>query len=466
LAEDGRQQPFAFTLVRHDGRARAGVLSTPHSNVPTPAFMPVATQASVKSLTPDEVRALGARMILANAYHLALRPGVETVAAMGGLHAYMRWGGPILTDSGGFQAFSLGALRKVTDEGVQFTSHLDGARLMLTPELAMRQQLALGADIAMCLDECIAAGASESAARAAMERTHRWALACKAAHESLTPSLFLRSAQGQAHRERAQGVVSLSARSEPLALERSEGFVEGRPAGRETSVQLTTSQTPPGREPEHQALFGIVQGGAHLNLREESARAIASIGFDGCAVGGVSVGEPKDVFYNVARFTAPLLPENKPRYLMGVGSPEDLVECVAAGYDLFDCALPTRVARNGGLYTRSGRVDITSPRFRVERGPLEDGCDCAACAGYSAAYVHHLFRARELLAYRLATIHNLRFYQRLMEELRQAIQGGALDAYRRAFHARYVPASEDARLDQRERWGKRRGLRSQPPEAE
>ncbi|MSQ12475.1 MAG: tRNA guanosine(34) transglycosylase Tgt [Dehalococcoidia bacterium] len=382
---------FGFTVQARDSGARAGLLTTGRGTMPTPAFMPVATQASVKALTPQEARAAGTHILLVNAYHLALRPGVDVVREMGGLHRFMGWDGPVLTDSGGFQVYSLGALRSVTEEGAHFTSHLDGARLLLTPEGAVAQQEALGADIIMCLDECIPHGPDEDASRAAMERTHRWAVRCRDARRQVD-----------------------------------------------------------------QALFGIVQGGMFPKLREESARAIVAMGFDGYAVGGLSVGEPKALFYELARFTAPLLPEDQPRYLMGVGSPEDLVEAVAAGYDLFDCALPTRVARNGGVYTASGRVDITSAAFRGSSGPLEEGCDCLACAQFTAAYVHHLFRARELLAYRLTTLHNLRFYHRLMEQLRQAIQKGELQAYRQAFHARYVPAKEEARLEQRKRWGQRR----------
>jgi len=352
-------------------------------------------------------------MLLANAYHLALRPGVEVVRRMGGLHRFMGWDGPILTDSGGYQAYSLGNLRRITDAGVAFTSHLDGSRVMLTPEGAMEQQAALGADIAMCLDECAPHGLDEAASRDAMERTHRWAARCKTVHASL------------AH--------------PPVPV--GEGWGEGP-----------------------QALFGIVQGGRYLHLREESARRLAALDFNGYAVGGVSVGEPKAIFYQVAEFTAPLLPVDRPRYLMGVGSPEDLVEAVAFGYDLFDCALPTRVARNGGIYTSAGRVDLTSARFSQSQGPLEDGCDCAACATFSAGYVHHLFRARELLGYRLATIHNLRFYQRLMAAMRDAVLHGTFHTFRAAFHARYVPANEDARLHQRERWSGRRAARAQPPE--
>ncbi len=377
----------SFQVLAASGGARAGVLSTPHGDAPTPAFMPVATQASVKTLTPDDVRAVGASILLANTYHLSLRPGLETMARMGGLHAFMGWDGPILTDSGGYQVYSLGGLRRVTDDGVRFSSHLDGSRLSLTPEEAVRAQEVLGSDIAMVLDECTGYGASERDVRRAMVRTHRWARRC------------------------------LEARTRP-----------------------------------DQALFGIVQGGHDTALRQESAEAVTSLGFDGYAVGGLSVGEPKELHHSIAAHTAALLPPERPRYLMGVGSPEDLVEAVAFGYDLFDCALPTRVARNGGIYHAGGRYDVTTARFRTEPGPLEEGCDCLTCRSFSAAYVHHLFRARELLAHRLATVHNLRFYQRLMARLREAVLAGTFEELRRAFHSAYTPTNEEVRLEQRRRW--------------
>jgi queuine tRNA-ribosyltransferase len=335
-------------------------------------------------------------MLLANTYHLSLRPGIQVVERLGGLHAFMGWDGPILTDSGGFQAYSLGNLRRVTDDGLLFTSHLDGSQRHLSPEEAVHSQEALGADIIMALDQCIAYGADDAAVRQATERTHRWARRCR------------------------------EARTRP-----------------------------------DQALFGIVQGGHDLAAREESAAVVTGMDFDGYAVGGLSVGEPKALTYRVAAHTAPLLPQDRLRYLMGTGSPEDLVEAVAAGYDLFDCALPTRVARHGGVYTSRGRFDVTQARFQAEAGPLEPGCDCLACHAFSAAYLHHLFRARELLAYRLASVHNLRFYQRLMATMRQAVVEGRFQAFRQAFHAAYTPADEAARLAQRGLWQRaqtRRGL--------
>ena len=390
--------PLSFQLTRTSTAARAGVLATPHGEVPTPAFMPVATQGSVKALTPDDVRAVGASIILGNAYHLYLRPGVDLVGNLGGLHTFTGWDGPILTDSGGFQAFSLGPLKVVTDDGVRFRSHIDGSEHYFTPEAATRYQEALGADIIMCFDQCIAYGESREAVRQAMERTHRWAARCK-----------------------------------------------------ETHLESGGS--------EHRALFGIVQGGVFPELRTESALHITSLDFDGYAVGGLAVGEAKEPMYEVTEQVGKLLPGDKPRYLMGVGSPEDLVECVARGIDLFDCALPTRVARNGGLFTREGRVDITARRFREEAGPLQEDCDCYACRSFSTAYLHHLFKSKELLGLMLASIHNLRFVLRLMEEMRSAVVGDKFQGFRNSFLATYKPTDESTRLSQKEAWMDARGVR-------
>ena len=384
---------FNFRLHHTDGAARAGELETPHGKALTPFFMPVATQATVKGLTPEEVKDVGARVVLSNAYHLYLRPGVETVVKLGGLHKFMGWDGPILTDSGGFQAFSMGPLRKVSDDGIRFRSHIDGSEHNFTPELATANQEGLAPDIAMCFDQCIAYGASEKQVRQAMERTHRWAQSCFDAHQS--------SATGAA---------------------------------------------------SGQALFGIVQGGTFPELRDESARAISAIPFHGYAVGGLAVGENKEDMYRFTGQVAEVLPEDKPRYLMGVGSPEDLVEGVARGIDMFDCALPTRVARNGSLFTPEGRVDVTKARYAEQQGPLDETCDCYTCRNYSAAYLRHLFRAKELLGLRLASIHNLRFVLALMEGIRASILEKRFDAFRRDFLDRYQPANEAARQAQKEQW--------------
>jgi len=387
---------FSFQLQHTQGRARAGELTTPHGRVSTPVFMPVATQASVKSLTPQEVVALGAQMVLCNAYHLYLRPGVETVRRLGGLHRFMDWPGPILTDSGGFQVFSMGALRRVDDGGVRFRSHLDGSEHQFTPDLAVSNQEALGADLIMCLDQCIAHGVTKEEVRRAMERTHCWAEACYRTH-----------------------------------------------AASEKASQ--------------QALLGIVQGGAFPDLREESTRFITGIPFAGYAIGGLAVGESKAQMYEITQQVADRLPGDRPRYLMGVGSPEDLVECVALGIDMFDCVLPTRVARNGALFTPQGRVDITSGAFRQVAGPVQEGCDCYTCSHFSAAYLWHLFRAKELLALRLASIHNLRFVLRLMADLRQAILEDRFDQFRREFLDTYRPTDAAARQEQKDRWLRARG---------
>ena len=389
---------FKFQLQHTDGAARSGELETPHGKALTPFFMPVATQATVKGLTPKEVSGVGAQVVLSNAYHLYLRPGVKTVAKLGGLHRFMGWEGPILTDSGGFQAFSMGPLRKVTDDGIRFRSHIDGSEHHFTPELATANQEGLAPDIAMCFDQCIAYGASEKEVRQAMERTHRWAQSCFDAHQS---------------------------------------SATGAPAG--------------------QALFGIVQGGTFPDLRDESARAISAIPFHGYAVGGLAVGENKEDLYRFTGQVAELLPQDKPRYLMGVGSPEDLVEGVARGIDMFDCALPTRVARNGSLFTPEGRVDVTKARYAEQQGPLDETCDCYTCRNYSAAYLRHLFRAKELLGLRLASIHNLRFVLALMERIRASILEDRFDAFRRDFLAVYQPADEAARQAQKERWLETRG---------
>ena len=384
---------FNFQLHHTDGAARAGELETPHGKALTPFFMPVATQATVKGLTAEEVRDVGAQVVLSNAYHLYLRPGVETVVKLGGLHKFMGWDGPILTDSGGFQAFSMGPLREVSDVGIRFRSHIDGSEHNFTPELATANQEGLAPDIAMCFDQCIAYGASEKQVRQAMERTHRWAQSCFDAHQS--------SATGAA---------------------------------------------------SGQVLFGIVQGGTFPEMRDESARAISAIPFHGYAVGGLAVGENKEDMYRFTGQVADVLPEDKPRYLMGVGSPEDLVEGAARGIDMFDCALPTRVARNGSLFTPEGRVDITKARYAEQQGPLDETCDCYTCRNYSAAYLRHLFRAKELLGLRLASIHNLRFVLALMERIRASILEKRFDAFRRDFLDRYQPANEAARQAQKEQW--------------
>jgi queuine tRNA-ribosyltransferase len=387
---------ITFAVEAADGAARAGVLRTPHGDVPTPLFMPVGTQATVKSLTPAELREAGAGMILANAYHLLLRPGPALVQAAGGLHRFMAWDGPILTDSGGFQVFSLGRLRRVTDEAAVFRSHIDGSEHVLSPERAVAVQEALGADVIMALDEPPRPDASRAEAEAATARTHRWLERCL----------------------RAQ----------------------------------TTEQ----------ALFGICQGGMFADLRRASAAAVAASGTPGCAIGGLSVGEEKAVMWAMLDASLAELPAAKPRYLMGVGSPEDLVEAVRRGVDMFDCVLPTRLGRNGALFTPDGRVNIRNARFARCFEAVDPVCDCAACAVFSAAYLHHLFRCEELLGYRLASIHNVRFLTRLMGVAREAITHGAYGQFADAFLSRYQATDERTRAEQRRKWAARL-TRDSPP---
>ena len=394
--------PFTFQLLHQDTLARAGQFTTPHGSVTTPVFMPVATQATVKTLTPEEVMGLGAQIVLGNAYHLYLRPGVAPVNRLGGLHRFMGWPRPILTDSGGFQAFSMGAFRRVDDDHIRFRSHIDGSEHIFTPELAIANQQGLGADIIMCLDQCIAYGADRAEVQRAMERTHRWAKACYDAHYLSPAPAYAAAAQ-------------------------------------------------------RQALFGIVQGGTFTDLRRESAQYIASLPFPGYAIGGLAVGESKAQMYETTQQVTELLPADQPRYLMGVGSPEDLVEGVAQGVDMFDCVLPTRVARNGALFTRTGRVNIGNRRFAEMDAPLEENCDCYACRNFTAAYLWHLFKSREILGLRLASVHNLHFILRLMDNLRSAILEDRFAQFRRDFQATYRPTNEVTRQQQKERWLAARG---------
>ena len=365
---------FEVTTRCRSTRARAGKIRTRHGSVPTPVFMPVGTLATVKSLTPEELAACGARIILGNTYHLYLRPGVEVIRTFSGLHRFMNWSGPILTDSGGFQVFSLARLIKIEEEGVRFRSHLDGSPHLLTPEKSVEVQIGIDADIAMCLDQCIQYPADRKTALSAMELTLRWARRCRRFWEQ--------------HSDRRN------------------------------------------------ALFGIVQGGMHTDLRSESARQTVDIGFDGYAVGGLSVGEPKDLMMAVADTTLPLLPEDKPRYIMGVGTPEDLVALVARGADMFDCVLPTRNARNGQLFTAAGTLNISNARHAGDPRPLEAGCSCYTCRHYSRAYLRHLYMARELLGYRLNTLHNVHHFVHLMAQMRTAIEKGQFEAFADKFYRR------------------------------
>jgi len=366
---------FGFSLTGRDGRARCGRMVTAHGEVATPAFMPVGSGGVVKALTAEDLSRCGAQIVLCNTYHLYLRPGHELVRELGGLQRFMHWAGPILTDSGGFQIFSLAELRELDDEGVRFRSHLDGSTHLLTPELSMEIQAALGSDVAMVLDECPPWPASREAVESAVTRTTRWARRCREAY-------------------RGPGVA-----------------------------------------------FGITQGGTFADLRQRSVAELLELDFPGYAIGGLSVGEPGPRTYEVVQETADALPEAKPRYLMGVGRPRDLVEAVARGVDLFDCVMPTRNARNGTLFTSSGRLNIKRAEFQRDPRPLDEACSCEACRGYSRAYLRHLFVSGEILAARLHTIHNLTYYLGLMARMRTAIAQGTFEDFRRSFRQTGAGAS-------------------------
>lgn len=354
-----------------DSAARLGSLTTPHGRIDTPIFMPVGTQATVKAMTPEELREVGAQIILSNTYHLYIRPGHELVRRMGGLHRFMHWDRPILTDSGGFQVFSLGEMRKISEEGVKFQSHLDGAYHLITPEDSIAIQEALGGDIIMCFDECPPYPADRAYIKKSMDLTTRWARRCKEA-----------------------------------------------------------------KTRDDQALFGIVQGGMHLDLRGRSIEDIVGVGFDGYALGGLSVGEEKELMYGVMEHCSPLLPECKPRYVMGIGAPEDLVEAVHCGYDMFDCVMPTRNARNGMLFTSFGRLNIKGAAYAEDEGPVDPECSCYVCRNYSRSYLRHIFRAKEILASRLNTWHNLHYYLTLMAQMRKAIAEDRFQEFRAEFYAK------------------------------
>jgi queuine tRNA-ribosyltransferase len=368
-----------FTLHKQDGLARRGTVHLAHGDVQTPAFMPVGTYGSVKSLSPDDVREIGAHILLGNTFHLWLRPGLEVIAAHGGLHGFMGWDGPILTDSGGFQVWSLGDLRKISEEGVKFRSPINGDSCFLTPEESMRIQKVLNSDIVMIFDECTPYPATTKQANDSMQLSLRWAKRSKAAHA-------------------------------------------GNP----------------------NALFGIIQGGMYEALRDVSLIGLTEIGFDGYAIGGLSVGEPKEDMLRILAHTAPKMPQDKPRYLMGVGTPEDLVAAVSAGVDMFDCVMPTRNARNGWLFTRNGDIKLKNARYKLDTSPIDEQCTCYTCRNFSRSYLHHLYRVGEILGARLNTIHNLHYYQELMVGMRLAIEEGRFTAFTQTFAEQRVQLSLEA----------------------
>ena len=365
---------YELLHIDKNSGARRGVIHTPHGDIQTPIFMPVGTQATVKAMTPEELKEMvHAQIILSNTYHLFLRPGHELVKEAGGLHKFMHWDRPILTDSGGFQVFSLGPLRKITEDGVEFRSHLDGSKKYISPEISMEIQEALGSDIMMAFDECCPYPSTYEYTKNSMERTTRWAKRCKDYH--------------------------------------------------------TTT--------DKQGLFGIIQGGFFKDLREKSAKDLIELDFPGYAIGGISVGEPKEEFLDILRFTTPLMPENKPRYLMGVGTPDYLIEAALAGIDMCDCVLPTRIARNGTAMTSNGKVVVRNATYERDFTPLDPECDCYTCKNYTRAYIRHLINAKEILGIRLLSIHNLRFLTKLMDRVRIEIECDNLLNFRDEFYKKY-----------------------------
>ncbi len=378
---------FEYKLIKNDGKARAGVITTPHGKIETPVFMPVGTHATVKTVSPEEVKNVGSQIILSNAYHLYLRPGLDIIENAGGIHKFMNWNGPILTDSGGFQVFSLGTgkkdskkLVKITEAGVEFSSHLDGSKHFFSPESAINMQEKIGADIIMAFDECAPHNSSHKYAEEAMIRTHNWAEKCLLEHK------------------------------------------------KHNSLSIYG---------DYQALFGITQGVVFDDLRIESAKYISSLDFDGVAIGGLSVGETKKEMYHILEIIEGYLPKNKPRYLMGVGAPDDLLESIERGVDMFDCVLATRIARNGTVWTSSGKINLNNSGCKNVFSPLDESCDCYTCKNYSTSYVAHLIREKEVFGLRLTTIHNLRFLHKLIEQARAAIKENRFNNFKEDFMLKY-----------------------------
>src|SRR2546421_6420997 len=391
-----------FELIGKDAssRARRGRLATLHGAIETPAFMPVGTQGSVKAVSSRELRELEAQIVLGNTYHLFVRPGLDVIRKFGGLHRFMNWDGPILTDSGGYQIFSLARLRKITEEGAHFQNHIDGSAAFISPEIAMEIQATLGSDIAMVLDECPPWPCEYDYVARSLEMTHRWAKRCKTATET--------------------------------------GF---RKPERKDEIGADLSAI---RNPKSAMVFGIVQGATFEDLRRSSAQALAAMDFDGYAIGGVSVGEPEPEMMQAVEWSEPYLPETKPRYAMGLGTPPQLIELVARGVDMFDCVLPTRLARTAAAFTATGTLNLKNAEFTLQTGPVEEGCACEACRGYSRAYIRHLLKAEEILGLRLLSIHNLHFYLDLMKRARSAIEDGSFSSFRAEFVGGYRTRPETA----------------------
>ena len=394
-----------FELLSQDreSKARRGRLTTVHGTIDTPAFMPVGTQGSVKAMSPRELREVNAQIVLGNTYHLFVRPGLDVIKHFGGLHKFMNWDGPILTDSGGYQIFSLAKLRKITEEGVQFQNHVDGTPAFISPEIAMEIQAALGSDIAMTLDECAPYPCEREYAARSLEMTTRWAKRCKEWKE-----------------ENAQRSTSNAQRS----MAESDAI----------NYQQSTINS---------LLFGIVQGATFEDLRKQSAQAIVDLDFDGYAVGGISVGEPEEEMVRAVESTEPFLPRDKPRYAMGLGTPPQLLEMIARGMDMFDCVLPTRLARNGTAFTSIGTLNLKNAEFALDKRPIEEGCECSTCREFTRGYIRHLIKAEEILGLRLISLHNLHFYLDLMRQAGAAIESGAFEAFRKEFVAIYKTRDVD-----------------------
>ena len=413
-------EDFSFELLHKDKQtgARRGRIHTPHGDIETPIFMPVGTQATVKAVNPEQLKEVDSQIILANTYHLYLRPGEKIVRNGGDLHEFMNWDGPILTDCGGFQVFSLSDLRKIKEEGVEFRSNLDGSLHMFTPEKVMQIEEDLGADIIMAFDECVGYPATYEYTKQSMERTTRWAKRCKEAHE--------KAINGK--RENIDSYLDLSPTSRLL----KEG--QKKLTKKEINEMISNNA-------KKQALFGIVQGGMFKDLREKSAKDLVEMDFPGYAIGGLSVGEPKDMMIDVLDFTTKFLPENKPRYLMGVGTPDYLIEAALHGIDMCDCVLPTRIARHGTAMTSKGKIVVRNAAYAEDFTPLEDDCDCYACKNYTRAYIHHLIREKEMLGSELLSIHNIKFLTKLMNRVRIAIDNDCLQNFANDFYERYYKNS-------------------------
>jgi len=389
------QKSFELLATDRHSKARRGRLTSAHGEIDTPAFMPVGTQGSVKGVSPRELRELHAQIVLGNTYHLFVRPGLHVIKHFGGVHNFMNWNGPILTDSGGYQIFSLAKLRKITEEGVEFQNHIDGARAFISPEIAMEIQLLLGSDIAMALDECVPYPCEYDYAAQSAEMTTRWAKRCKEWKEK----------NAERPTSNAQRPIEESINYQPSTM--------------------------------NSLLFGIVQGGTFEDLRKQSAQAIVDLDFNGYAIGGVSVGEPENEMMRAVEWAEPLLPGNKPRYAMGLGTPPQLLELIARGMDMFDCVLPTRLARNGTAFTATGTINLKNAEFILDKNPIEENCMCDACHQFSRGYIRHLIKSEEILGLRLITLHNLHFYLNLMNQARAEIEKGTFDQFRKAFVAGY-----------------------------